>query len=259
MFVLYGTEWTITPPPAAGEMQGRTRLPFGMLACIREGSSVPHSLPTLYEKLMRRIAIVLSCVLPCLVLARPVAAQGGTNLLTNGDFAAGLTGFTVSTSPGYIVFASTECSLSGPSGGIGNCAAFGTPGTGTGGASLAQVLTTTPGTQYIASLVTGIKPLGGGFDVFLAAAGQQGTVDCVNELFCVLTVPFTATALTTTVELGVRGYVPAGAPDLFASGTFIGDASVVTAAVVPEPAPAALLSGALLVLGGVVAQRRRAH
>lgn len=119
---------------------------------------------------------------------------------------------------------------------------FGTLGTGTGGASLAQVRTTPPGTQYIGSLVTGIKPLGGGFDVFLAAAGQQGTVDCVNEPFCVLTVPFTATALTTTVELGVRGYVPAGAPGLFPSGTFIGDASVVTAAVVPEPAPAVLLS-----------------
>ncbi len=201
---------------------------------------------------MRRTAVILSC----LVLTSPAAAQSGVNLLVNGDFAAGLTGYTVTASPGYLVFTTNECSLRGPSGGFRYCAVFGTPGTGTGGASLSQLLATTPGTMYTASLVTGLKPLGGGFDVFLAAAGQQVAVDCLGVPFCVLTLPFTATAPTTTVELGVRGYVPADAPRLFPSGTFIGGAQVTAATTVPEPTPLALLGGALAALGGFVARRR---
>jgi hypothetical protein len=207
---------------------------------------------------MRRTCLPAAVCLVGLALHRPAAAQDGGNLLVNGDFTAGLGGYTVTASPGYLVSTTNECSLRGPSGGIRTCAVFGTPGTGTGGASLSQEITTAPGATYVASFVTGIKPLRGGFDVFLAAAGQQVAVDCVGVDFCVVTLPFTATAQRTTVSLGVRGYVPAGAPPLFQSGTFVGDASVRSLATVPEPAPVALLGGALAVLGGVVVRRRAA-
>ena len=207
---------------------------------------------------MRRTCLPAAVCLVGLALHRPAAAQDGGNLLVNGDFTMGLSGYTVSASPGYVVSTTNECSLRGPSGGIRTCAVFGTPGTGTGGASLSQAIATTRGTGYVASFVTGIKPLQGGFDVFLAAAGQQVSVDCIGLAFCVLNLPFTATAPITTVTLGVRGYVPAGAPPLFQSGTFVGNAGVRALVVVPEPVPLALLGSALTILGASVVRRRTA-
>jgi hypothetical protein len=190
-------------------------------------------------------AVAAAAQLPC-----GATAQNGPNLLVNGGFDAGLTGYAAFASPGYIVSAVLDCNL-----GV-TCALFGTPGTGPGFATLSQTVATTPGTSYLASITTGQKASGAAFSFFLDAGAGPTSFECLASPSCVVTQALTATGASTTVTFGVEGFTPPGGDRFGPSGIVVDNASLIAVSAVPEPAAWSALCVGLLALG--TAWRRRA-